>query len=276
LFCGYFFLYLLPQSIKDIQINKIVNRLFSVVFKYIIVGFSVLYSFIIYIYSIKILILKQWPTNQVCLFLGMVFIMVFVSYLFTEKNKKILRLYRIYLASLLPLMIMYFISIGMRINQYGLTEIRILSVVVGLFIVGFSLYLIINKNIQIRYILMAILVAILLLNIGPLNMYDLTTSNQFDRYKQYLKDENIVVDNKVVVHSIKLHEYYPYSSTINEKYEFRAKTVYLLRRMNRLEVLSLFPSDFYVSVMNTKSIDDWSDSQIGRDLSDFIFPEINK
>ena len=63
-----------------------------------------------------------------------------------DKNKWAYRFKHWFPKFILPILIMMFISIGIRIRQYGVTENRYFVIILGLWVLGIMLYFTFTKN----------------------------------------------------------------------------------------------------------------------------------
>ncbi|MFZ7131862.1 MAG: DUF4153 domain-containing protein [Eubacteriales bacterium] len=117
---------------------------------YIVIPLITVYTFILYAYFLKILVTWQWPQGLVshlvlwyaCIGVGVLFLITpllqknFFNHLFKM----------IFSKGILPLLVMMFISIGLRVQQYGITENRYFVILLGLWVTGIMIYFALRKN----------------------------------------------------------------------------------------------------------------------------------
>jgi uncharacterized protein YfbU (UPF0304 family) len=92
---------------------------------------------------------------------------------------------RFYMA-LLPLIVLLFIGIFRRINDYGMTENRIIIAVLAFWLAGTTFYFLIHKRADIRWIPLSLSVLSILLVIGPWNIFEVSRKNQLRQFQEIL------------------------------------------------------------------------------------------
>lgn len=123
---------------QEIEEDKERNDLFDVLLNYVLTPALLVYAAILYLYFIKIVILWSLPKGAVAYI-----VVSFISVTFllrgcqTFLSRKYFDWFYKY-ASLvvLPALVMYWVGVYYRINQYGFTEARVYLVVVGLILSG--------------------------------------------------------------------------------------------------------------------------------------------
>jgi len=117
------------------------------------------YGLILYAYLAKILMTGEWPSNQVTwlgfAFSGFVVVgSILLVPLITDKKKALTRqrLLNWMYISLIPILGMVFFAIKLRVDQYGITEMRYLVCLLLIWLLWSSLYMIISKKKDIRWV----------------------------------------------------------------------------------------------------------------------------
>jgi len=159
------------------------------------------YTAILYIYFIKIIVSWEWPIGLVShLVLWYALIVTAVLFLITplrDENKWSNIFSKWMPISILPILIMMFISMGIRINAYGITENRYYVVVMGLWIFGIMVYYALIKK-PLNILLPTTLAIIALLSVlGPLSSYSISTLSQNNRLEAILLKNNMLADGKI-------------------------------------------------------------------------------
>lgn len=205
LFIGVIFFPLLTLSkfSEDIEYDKyIFPKAFKNLILYIIMPLSLVYILILYLYFIKILIARAIPRGIVShlvlwysiIVMGVLF---FIRPIKSENNY--LKLYRRILPIIiLPILIMMFISMGIRINQYGLTENRYFVVIMGIWIVVTDLYIVFKEDYNSRLIPILLSITIFISMVGPLNSFYISKKSQKNRYTKILENNNMLVEGEIV------------------------------------------------------------------------------
>ncbi|MGB4504660.1 MAG: DUF4153 domain-containing protein, partial [Syntrophaceticus sp.] len=143
IFAPSYFLADIPLPNQQFQ-QENYSKILRVLLLYIVMPLLTAYTTILYIYFIKIIVLWQWPVGLVShLVLWYAVIVAAVLFLITpikDEDKWANRFIKWMPKIILPILIMMFISMGIRINAYGVTENRYFVVVLGLWVSGMMLY----------------------------------------------------------------------------------------------------------------------------------------
>lgn len=197
-----FFVSLFPENFVKINENKFWNKLVNFVTAYVFVPFSVIYSILIYIYSISVVVKWQIPVNKVVWFLMAMYALVFIGYmLLFESSKKsykwIKKFLRIFILACSPLLVVYFVAIGSRVMAHGLTVNRLYVLSAGLLFLSLTVYFGINKKVQLKLIPIVVGVFVLLSVFGPWSFVNIEKYSQVARYEQFLIDNEFIIDGQV-------------------------------------------------------------------------------
>jgi len=173
----------------------------KVLLLYIVIPLLTAYTVILYLYFIKIIVSWEWPIGLVShLVLWYALIVTAVLFLITplrDENKLANTFSKWMPIIILPLLMMMFISMGIRINAYGVTENRYYVVVLGLWVFGIMVYYSLKKK-PINILLPVSLAIIALLSVlGPLSSYSISTLSQNNRFEALLLKNNMLVDGKI-------------------------------------------------------------------------------
>ena len=179
-----------PEKLKE---PKSVSGFMGVFTKYIMTPLAVAYMVILYTYTAKILLTGEWPKNVlgwlVIAFLG---VAIFAYFLWTPLWKKTWDKYRrIFWLGLLPQITLLFVAIGWRIHAYSWTENRYFVVVLGLWLLGTTLYFLIRKDAKFKWIFVALTTIIFVSQIGPLSGYNIGKTSQLNRLQDLLVNAGV-------------------------------------------------------------------------------------
>lgn len=110
------------------------NKLFDVLLNYVLSPALVIYAAILYLYFIKVTVLWALPKGAVAYIVVSFTVATFVLKGFQPflSNRYYDWFYKYSSLAVLPALVMYWIGVYYRINQYGFTELRVYLVVVGL------------------------------------------------------------------------------------------------------------------------------------------------
>jgi len=200
-FGTWYFLASLPD-IKSILAQKeaVYPEYLKFLAKYILPFIFGVYLLILYIYSFRIVITQNWPSNQVALpvvwFVIIGFGAVILLFpLLQELWAK--RLSQIIYISLLPIMVVYFLAVGLRINDFGWTIDRYLLVVFGIWVVLISLYFLISSKPLLKTWSVSIVLILLVISFGPWGIFAVSKTDQLQRLKAVLQAQGLLVDGKI-------------------------------------------------------------------------------
>lgn len=208
LFCPLFFLSqfeLKPEQLKE---PKTVSPFMGIFTKYIMSPLSLGYLVILYAYTAKILITWEWPKNVlgwlVIAFLG---VAIFTYFLWTPLLKDIWDKYRrIFWLVLIPQIGLLFIAIGWRIRAYNWTENRYFVVVLGLWLLGTTVYFLSRKNAQFKWVFIALTALIFVSQVGPLSGYNIAKKSQETWLMNLLIEINVKQGDSFVATQIETND----------------------------------------------------------------------
>ena len=170
--------------------------------QYVLLPLITLYGFILYAYGIKILVSFQLPKGLVIGLLSVFCIVSILSMLLlhpirnTENNRWISIFNKWFYIAITPLLLLYFLAIGVRISEYGLTENRIWVLLAGLWMLGTSIYFTWLKDQRIKYIPTSIALIAFLSVVGPWNAYNIAKYVQANRFGAILARNNLLSAGK--------------------------------------------------------------------------------
>lgn len=239
------FLSKIPEKVdefKDYQYSKSLKVLLI----YIVIPLITVYTIILYAYFVKILVSWEWPQGLVSnLVLWYSAISVGVIFFITPllEENKIAKLFKIWFPKfILPIMVMMFMSIYQRINQYGVTENRYYIVLFGLWILGIMLYFSFKKPLKNIIIPISLSIVVLLSIYGPISSYSISKSSQNNRLVRLL-ESNGMLTGGVITASPNLSK--------DAKDEINNIISYF-ERNHLLEDIKVLPDDFKLSDMKDK------------------------
>ena len=178
------------------QYPNFINRILV----YVIFPVLTVYTLVLYAYFIKILITFDLPSNNLAnLVLNYSIISVIILYFarnIKDKNIWSNTFIKYYPFDLILPIIMMLVAFAVRINQYGLTIVRYYGLLVFVFI-SISIILFKLKN-KLKYIPLTLAILLLTSAFGPLSAMNLSKWSQELRFEAILKENNMLVDNKIV------------------------------------------------------------------------------
>ncbi|MBL7773656.1 MAG: DUF4153 domain-containing protein [Chitinophagaceae bacterium] len=172
--------------------------------QYVLIPIVVVYLVILYAYIFKILMYHHYPKGWVCIPILIFSILGTLSYLLAypirlnKENRIVYVFTQYFFYTLLPLLSLYFISILSRITSYGITEDRYLVLILGIWLLVISIYIITSRIDNIIFVPTSLLTILFLAAIGPWGMFQMSIRNQVNRLERNLKRNGLLVEGKLV------------------------------------------------------------------------------
>ncbi len=195
------FLSKLPEKDDDFK-DYIYSKSLKVLLLYIVIPLISVYTVILYAYFIKILITWVWPKGLVShLVLWYSAVSAGVIFLITPllEENKLAKTFKIFFPKfILPILVMMFISIWQRINQYGITENRYYILVLGLWVLGIMLYFNFKKPLKNIIIPISLSIVIFISLYGPVSSYSMSKMSQNHRLNRILENNGLITNGALV------------------------------------------------------------------------------
>jgi hypothetical protein len=193
-----FFLNGFPAHLENLEAQKGYSPGVKLFTQYVLLPLDVVYLLILYIYSAKILIQWQLPQGGVA-YLVMafsvagIFALLLLFPIRDSAEERWIRIFtkRFHLA-LFPLIVLLGVAIFRRISEYGFTENRYLVAALAVWLTGITLYFLISKKDDIRWIPLSLCVASFLLAVGPWSIFSYSRQNQARRFGALLEQYKLL------------------------------------------------------------------------------------
>ncbi|TDB68989.1 DUF4153 domain-containing protein [Arundinibacter roseus] len=232
-----FFLNGFPARLETLENQTTYSKSVKLFTQYVLLPLEVIYLIILYVYFGKILVQWQLPQGGVA-YLVMAFSVAGILALLllfplrNQAEERWIRLFtrRFHLA-LFPLIILLFVAIFRRINDYGITENRYLVAALAVWLAGISLYLLFSKKDDIRWIPLSLCVVSFLLAVGPWSIFSVSRRHQAQRFEKILKEYNLLSFSQNRNGKIDL---------TTEKYEQLISGIHYFRNRRELSTLTPF------------------------------------
>ncbi|WP_291567959.1 MULTISPECIES: DUF4153 domain-containing protein [unclassified Clostridium] len=180
-------------------------KLLKILILYIIMPLITIYTAILYIYFIKIIITWQWPqglvSHLVLWYSVITAAILFFIYPLIEDNSWAKAFMKAFPKAIIPLIIMMFFSIGIRIREYGFTENRYYVVILGLWIFLIMLYFSICKKFKNIILPMSLAIIILISTFGPFSSYSISKYSQNKRFTNILSKNSMISEGEIIPNS---------------------------------------------------------------------------
>ena len=202
IFNTWFFLSGIPEDFDELDSIEIYPKGLKIFSQYILLTLLTLYLVILYFYAGKILLSWDWPKGIVsyliiCVsILGILTFLLLYPYGNQTGNEWIKKSSKIFYVILIPLLVMLFIAILMRIDDYGITIKRYVVLFLGIWLCVVCAYTILGKT-NIKFIPVSLAVMLLLISFGPWGMFSVSEHYQVKRLKAILEKAAILKDGKI-------------------------------------------------------------------------------
>lgn len=191
----------IPRDWKNLEEEVDYPRVVKIFTQFVLLPLLGLYTIILYLYGGKIFILGQWPKGLVS-----ILVLIFASvgivanlllYPERERNVWVKKLSIAFWALMLPLLGLLYGAIHIRLTEYGLTHERLFVIILGLWLLGLSLYFIGGKKQDIKMIFVSLIFLIVITVFGPINVFSLSRNSQTGRLQSILVENKILVNGKI-------------------------------------------------------------------------------
>jgi hypothetical protein len=179
-----------PLDYKALQEADVHPEGLKIFTQYILVPLISIYGGILYAYGLMILFTWNLPKGMVIgLMIGFcTWSMLGILFVYPIRHKTqntwVKMFGDVFYRAILPLMLLYFVAIGKRVWQYGITPDRYFVIVAGLWLVAIAVYFIISKEKRIIYIPLTLAIVGLASVVGPWSAYSVSAYSQAARFAE--------------------------------------------------------------------------------------------
>lgn len=180
--------------------------------QYILLPIAALYLGILYAYEIKILVAftlpKGWVSTLVLAYavLGLFCFLLLHPIKDNDENKWVKSTLKYFYWSIIPLLVLLFVSVFVRINQYGITTERYYILGLSLWLAGITFYGVISKNLNIKLIPISLAIVHLFMVIGPVNGFMMSRNSQQNRLEMLMVKNNLFDGTKITANPKSIEE----------------------------------------------------------------------
>ncbi|MBS4039947.1 MAG: DUF4153 domain-containing protein [Flavobacteriales bacterium] len=201
IFAPAYFLADVPTNNQQLVVEEY-PKVLRVLLQFIVMPLLVAYSTILYVYFGKIIATQEWPQGMVShlvLWFSIIStLVIFLVYQLKEQNQWTNIFIKYFPKWVIPLLIMMFVAIGIRIRSYGITENRYFVVAAGLWVFGSMLYLALKKLNRNILIVLSLAIITLISVFGPVSAFSLSKYSQNNRFEALLKEYQMLQDGKII------------------------------------------------------------------------------
>jgi hypothetical protein len=208
-FCGLvfntiLFMYNVPSRKGSWETPISYSNALRIFIQYICLPLIVLYATILGTYLLTVFASSQLPNRAVALPILAFGALCVLTYLLAYPIKAgkfiwvSLMCKYIYFV-LLPFLIVQVLTVGTRMRAYGLTENRYMAIILGLWLIGICVYMILSKLKNITVIPLSLGIVLAFASLGKVGMYGMSASNQHGRLLEVLQKNNLIVKHKLTI-----------------------------------------------------------------------------
>ena len=196
-----FFLAGIPAIDEELDKNNY-PVILKILVLYIVIPILSIYTLILYIYFAKILITRQWPSGLVSnlvLWYSMIgtAVLFFISPL-KDFVKWVKHFIFWFSKIILPLIAMMFISMGIRLSAYGITENRYYVLIIGVWIAAIMIYISLKKNTRNIILPVSLAIIAVLSVMGPWSSFSVSEFSQNKRLEGILTRYDMIENNTII------------------------------------------------------------------------------
>lgn len=202
IFGAWFFLSGFPKVHESLPEGVEKSKVLHIFAEYICVPLLCIFFVILYVYLGRIVFLWDWPkggvANWILGFSSAGFLVYILAYPLVQKNEHefLRKFFRVFFALVLPMVVVLFMAIGIRLKEYGVTESRYLVALGGVWLLASSVYFLFSKQKELK-VLPYLVTGFLLFSIfGPWGMYAVSVQSQYTRLEKLLVQYNLLENNK--------------------------------------------------------------------------------
>jgi hypothetical protein len=201
-FNTWFFVAGIPKQLEQLESVKVYPNSLKVFSQFVLLPLLGLYLFILYVYGTKILLQWDWPKGVVSYLisgvsvLGIFTTLLMYPYGALKGNLWIKKFSKFYYFVLLPLIVILFIAIGMRVGDYGVTVNRYAIILMGIWLTIVCFYFSIGKT-NIKFVPVSLALLLMLITFGPWGMFSVSERSQVNRLINILEKNSMLTEGKV-------------------------------------------------------------------------------
>ncbi len=202
IFGAWFFLAGFPRvsdSFPEVVEKSKVLRIFV---EYICVPLLCIFFVILYVYLGQIVFLWNWPkggvANWILGFSSAGVLVYILAYPLLQKTEYpfLKKFFRVFFALVLPMVVVLFMALSIRLKEYGVTEMRYLVALGGIWLFLSSLYFLFSKNKELKVLPYLAAGFLFFSSFGPWSMYAVSINSQYTHLEKLLVQYNLLENNK--------------------------------------------------------------------------------
>lgn len=205
-----FFLSGLPERLEVMEQETTYPKGLKIFTQFVLLPLEVIYLVILYVYTGKILINWQLPDGGVAYLVlafsvAGIFALLLLYPLREVTGERWIKLFsKWFHIALLPLTVLLFVGIFRRINDYGITENRYIVAVLAFWLLFITIYFLLSKKDDIRWIPISLAIISVVLAIGPWSVFEVAKRNQQGRFDALILKYKLQNDKGYIVNKAEM------------------------------------------------------------------------
>jgi hypothetical protein len=203
LFNTWFFLAGIPEDLDRLDDELQYPSELKAFAQYLLIPIVVVYLVILTTYLGKVVITTDWPSGLIGYLVSSVAALGIFSLLLVHpiadrpENKWIGSFARAFYFALFPSIVMLWLAIWKRVEQYGVTERRYFLIVLSVWLAGIALYYAFTRSRNIRIIPVTLAALAFVTFAGPWSAYNISQSSQVGRLETLLRQNEVLRDGSL-------------------------------------------------------------------------------
>lgn len=171
--------------------------------QYMLLPIVVAYQIILTLYFAKVIVTQVWPSGWIgwlvsCVAAVGIFALLLVFPIAERAENRWMRNYaRAFYIALLPSIVMLWLAIWKRIDQYGVTEARYFLAVLSIWLAGIAVYFAVTRSRNIKLIPATLCLTALITFEGPWGAFGMSHRSQVHRLETILERNQILQEGSI-------------------------------------------------------------------------------
>lgn len=204
IFAPTYFFYSLPKYNYKMTKEDFATPI-KVALIYLVLPLLTAYTVVLYLYFARIIILWDWPSGIVSYlvssYAAVGLVATFLVWPFRKENKWVDLFTKVFTKVVYPLLVMMFIAIYLRINQYGFTENRYFIVAIGLWATFAMSFINFDKGRRNTVLVVSLALTLIIASYGPISATSVAIRSQSNRFESILSRNEMLTNNEIVPNS---------------------------------------------------------------------------
>lgn len=184
-----------PDEVEELEFHTY-PRALKIFTQYVLTPLVAIYLVILVLYLGKIIVTGEWPDGWIGYLVTSVSVAGLLGFLLVHPLRSLpeegwIRLYaRGLFIGLIPAAIMLLLALWQRVEAYGLTPLRTLGLLLGVWLLGIAVMYTLWRGTSIRTIPLSLAAVLAVFFGGPLGVRHLSVNSQADRLSRLLSDSD--------------------------------------------------------------------------------------